>query len=73
MLTPKDETQNSISEIESRNREIDNKQSEYLYLVSEMLNWAMRDEGCAKILVEAHQDMKDKIDTDAFLNELKNL
>lgn len=73
MLTPKDETQNSISEIESRNREIDNRQSEYLHLLSEILNWAVKDEGCGKILVEAYQDMQDKINTDAFLNSFKFL
>jgi len=70
MPTPKDETQDSISQAESKERWMDARQSEFLYKLSEMLNWAMKDPECGKILEEAHQDMKDKINTDNFLKSL---
>lgn len=75
MNTPKDEIQNSISECENKERFVDNQQSGYLYKLSEMLNWAMKDNNCGKILEEAHQDMMIKSERvgEDFLQSLKIL
>jgi len=70
MLTPRNETENQIAEAEHKNRLMDDKQAELLYMASEMLSWAMKDQAIAQIMREARNDMHDRKLSSDFLKSL---